>query len=95
MNNGLHAIPVKTPVPATPVEDGTSLLRTLAVLRRRGWILVAVVAASLAAALVASRSRPPHYRAEATVEVGPDNPLAPADAPPARDRGEADAGALA
>ncbi|HEY3226064.1 MAG TPA: polysaccharide biosynthesis tyrosine autokinase [Planctomycetota bacterium] len=77
MNNGNHAPPVeprfRIPNGMEP-EEGTSLLRTLAVLQRRGWILVLIVGISVTLAAALAFVQPRFYRSEATIEVGPDQP---------------------
>lgn len=77
MNNGNHA-PTLEPRFRIPngiePEEGSSLLRTLAILRRRGWILLVMLGVSVTLAAALSFLQPRFYRSEATIEVGPDQP---------------------
>jgi len=77
LNNGNHARPVEPRfrIPnGTEPEEGSSLLRTLAVLQRRGWILVLILGISVTLAAALAFVQPRFYRSEATIEVGPDQP---------------------
>ncbi len=82
MNNGSHdpkaerrARVAHAPEP----EEGSTLLRSLRVLRRRGWILAIALGVTTGLAAIAAVSQPRRYRSEATIEVGPDRPLVSPD----------------
>lgn len=82
MNNGNPgpAAERRARVPgAEEPEEGTTLLRTLQVVRRRAWILAAALAVTVGLGAVAAVSQPRRYRSEAVIEVGPDRPLVSPD----------------
>ena len=56
-------------------DDAPFLPRVLFSLRRRAFLIVLVWAVTMAAAALAVSLRPPQYRAEATLEVRPEQPL--------------------
>lgn len=64
---------------AAPDEEGSSLLHTLQVLRRRAWILAGALAVMIGLGAAAAVSQPARFRSEATIEVGPDRPLVSPD----------------
>ncbi|MBI4566665.1 MAG: P-loop NTPase [Planctomycetes bacterium] len=67
-------------VPAAGANEVTSLIGTLRVLRRRGWILILVWFATFAAAAAFAFTRPKYYRSEAMIEVAPEKSLVAPDA---------------
>jgi len=78
-NNGSTVEPrVRVPFPVE-LDEGSTLLRTLLILRRRGWILAVVCGVTVALAAVFAAAQPRFYRSEATIEVGPDQPLVSPD----------------
>ncbi|HKS16321.1 MAG TPA: hypothetical protein VJU16_03360, partial [Planctomycetota bacterium] len=67
-------------VPDMPeAEETTTFLRTVQVLRRRGWILAIALAVTVGVATIAAVGQPRRYRSQATIEVGPDRPLVSPD----------------
>src|SRR5262245_47712811 len=56
-------------------DDAPFLPRMLFSLRRRAFLIVLVWAVTMAAAALAVSLQPPQYRAEATIEVRPEQPL--------------------
>src|SRR6185436_1829132 len=58
-------------------DDTPFLPRVLFSLRRRAFLIVLVWAVTMAAAALAVSLQPPQYRAEATLEVRPEQPLLP------------------
>lgn len=84
MNNNGHAVsppsqPALRPAAQAPGEGETTVYRTLRVLRRRGWLLLAVWVATVGMGGAYAVTRPAAYRSEATIEVGSDTPTNPAD----------------
>ena len=57
----------------------TSILRTLGVLRRRKWVFILAWCPIFTMACLFAVTRPMSYRSEASLEVGPDTPVSPAD----------------
>jgi len=64
-------------------DDTPFLPRVLFSLRRRAFLIVLVWAVTMAAAALAVSLQPPQYRAEATLEVRPEQPLLPDPSDPA------------
>jgi capsular exopolysaccharide synthesis family protein len=79
--NGHNGSSSEHRAPESPAMDqeGTTFLRTLLILRRRGWIFVLAGAVTLSLATFLAFTQPRFYRSEATIEVGPDRPLVSPD----------------
>ena len=66
-------------LPAEGEDPGTSILGTLRLLRRRWRVLAATCLVTAGLAFAFGITRSPTYLSEATIEVGPDQPLVPHD----------------
>jgi len=75
----LAELPEPSPPPAARGPEESTLLWTLRLLRRRGWILAVVGLSTFCLAAVFTMTRPSSFRSEATIEVAPDRPLVTTD----------------